>query len=557
MATQNLSTLTCLSGDLAHTMLKNPQFLNDWRILYDRCKNATVLQDQSFVRTWYETYRDLWQPVIVYCRNSDGNFDGLWLLAFNPISKTLAHAGTNQAEYHTWLTLPGMDIKFLTDAWNELKLRFNFTQLHFHYLPSLSLIETLKSIPGIYSRCFVQKVNRCLLKIDENIVYAMFSKSSNKSRINRLKKLGKVEFRQISDINQIEQIFEEIISFYDFRQGAINNILPFQKDLNKRRFHYNLFTAAADKLIFTVTYLNNRPIAGFWGQVSGTTVHLGMVMHSPFLSRLSPGKIHLMQLCEYLQKKGIDLIDMTPGGDSWKSRYANANDEVALVTLYRSSFRQKLALILNMFIQLSKHSLTKIGIRPSWLRITFKNNLDNLNPSHIFRILKSKVHSNKEFRMYAYTGQNTFVDDDCLDKRIQCNSLNDLVAFKSTDSCLTTGAFLSNANDLFEKGAKSYSLCINNSLEMCGWMLVDQTEILLGEVLHPITLPKGSVILFNFYSQANFFYTENNQAIINHMVRDAFALEGTKMVYIFVRAKNHFLQKTVESMDFQYQSSYN
>jgi hypothetical protein len=284
-------------------MLKDPQFLDDWRILYDRCTYATVLQDQSFVGTWYETYRNPWQPVIIYSYNSESNLNGLWLLAFDPILKTLAHAGTNQAEYHTWLALPGKDIEFLTDAWNELKLRFNFTQLQFHYLPSLTLVNTLKSVPGIKSSCFVQKVNRCLLTIDENIVRTMFSKSSNKSRMNRLKKLGQIEFRHISDIEQIEHVFGEIISFYDFRQGAINNILPFQKDPSKRRFYFNLFSAAPDKLIFTVTYLNNQPIAGFLGLVSNKTVHLGMVMHSPFLSRHSPGKIHLMQLSEYLQKR--------------------------------------------------------------------------------------------------------------------------------------------------------------------------------------------------------------------------------------------------------------
>lgn len=556
MNTKNLTHIEYISGDSAHTLLKDQQFLQDWRILYDRCLHATVLQDQSFVRTWYETYRSIWQPVIIYSRNSEGCFNGLWLLAFDPLHKTLVHAGTNQAEYHVWLAVPGKDIEFLSDAWNELKLRLSFTQLRFHYLPSITLANTLKSVPGIKSNCFVENVNRCLFKIDEDTVKSIFSKNSNKSRINRLKRLGQIEFRQISAIEEFEQVFGEIISLYDFRQGAINNSLPFQNNPLKRRFHFNLFNAEPDKLIFTITYLNNRPIAGFWGQVSSKIVHLGMVMHSPSLSRHSPGKIHLMQLSEHLQKKGFRMIDMTPGGDFWKQRYANTNDEVASVTVYRSSIRQKLAVIQNTWKQLSKRYLTKLGVNSTWLRLTLKNNLNDIHPANLFRTLKNKAYSDKEFRMYAFEGNNTIVDGEWLDKRVQCNSLNDFLAFKPTDSHLTIGAFLSNANDMFENEASSYSICINNSLAICGWMIVDRKEIQLGKVLHSITLPSGSVVLVNFYSQSNFSDKDINQAIIKHMVSEAFALEGTKKVYIFVRARNKFLQETVESMDFQYQISY-
>ena len=76
-----------------------------------------------------------------------------------------------------------------------------------------------------------------------------------------------------------------------------------------------LFAVAPDETHVTVTYLDGRPIAALWGTVSGNTVHLGMLSHSPVLAEHSPGKLHVMQLSDYLFTEGKDALDLTPGGD--------------------------------------------------------------------------------------------------------------------------------------------------------------------------------------------------------------------------------------------------
>ena len=79
-------------------------------------------------------------------------------------------------------------------------------------------------------------------------------------------------------------MFDELINVYDFRQSAVNHSMPFQEDCRKQSFHLDLLSSVQQDIIFTVTFLNGRPISAFWGIASGPTVHLGMLIHSPFLA---------------------------------------------------------------------------------------------------------------------------------------------------------------------------------------------------------------------------------------------------------------------------------
>ena len=113
-----------LYGQQAQTALDDHRFLALWRSLHDKCPHSTAFQAPNFVRTWYAAYRAHWQPVIIQSQDSKGDLVGLWLLAYNPATNVLAHAGAQQAEYHTWLSLSGEDIPFLSAAWPKLKRRF-------------------------------------------------------------------------------------------------------------------------------------------------------------------------------------------------------------------------------------------------------------------------------------------------------------------------------------------------------------------------------------------------------------------------------------------------
>ncbi|MGI9227917.1 MAG: hypothetical protein ACR2PU_03905, partial [Gammaproteobacteria bacterium] len=128
-----------ITGKAAYTVLDNHQFIILWQTLYKECPHATAFQAPNFVRIWYETYRNQWQPVVIQAQNLDGNLIGLWMLAHNPKTGVITNVGAHQAEYHTWLALPNKDISFLSSAWAILTQHFTFEALRFKYLPATSL----------------------------------------------------------------------------------------------------------------------------------------------------------------------------------------------------------------------------------------------------------------------------------------------------------------------------------------------------------------------------------------------------------------------------------
>ncbi len=547
-----VTRLELISGHPALTVLLDHQFLELWRTLYKKCPHATAFQAPAFVCAWYETYCSHWQPVVVQSKNSNGDLIGLWLLAYDPATNTLAHAGTHQAEYHVWLALPGEDALFLSAAWAELKRCFNFSSLQFKYLPAGSAGDILRTVPGMHNSVIFRRHSRPLLILDPDDVKATFAKKSNKSRFNRLKKLGKLDFRRLTESTDLEVVFDDLIAFYDLRQGAVNHSSPFRQDPQKRRFHSHLFATVPDEAYVTVTYLDERPIAAFWGAVSGETVHLGMLVYSPFLAEHSPGKLHIMQLSEHLLNGGKHVLDLTPGGDPWKERFANQHDEVAEAIVYRSEWARKLADTLDALLQWGKRGLALV--EPLANVRSMLAMLRRARPSSVIRKISTLAHLDREFRVYR--GDRTLAEGYARDARVRCNSISNLLSFEPGEPWQDRDTFLSNALARLERGEFAYSVCIDNHLAHCGWMVVNQTESYMTEVQQSMTFPPGSVAFYDFYSHPDFRGRGLYRATIAHMLCEAFAREGTEYAYISVLADNLPSRHVIETMGFQYQGSF-
>lgn len=529
----------------AHEILADPLFLQSWKTLQENCPNTSVFQDQSFVCTWYETYCSSWEPAIIVSRNSSGIFVALWFLAYSQTTKQLVNAGAHQSEYQVWLALSGEEEQFIKDSWNIIKTHFNFNKLQFRYLPKTNNCDFSDYFSNMKNHMYIRKMSRPLLNITESVVKEMCSKSSNKSKINRLKKLGELEFRRINNRFELELVLEELISFYDFRQGAEHNVVPFRKDSDKRRFYINLFCASPQKVMITVTYLNNKPIAGFYGQINDKMVHLGMIMHSPFHNMYSPGKIHIIQLCQYLLSEGFVLLDLTPGGDSWKERYAKLHDEVAFVILFRSVFIQKIAVLKYETIK----QLKKMGIKPDEIR-AFLGSIININLTSITKKIRSILLNDSKDLLYIYRGEINSIAHEH-DSQIQCNSLNDLISYSPDKFSPPPNEFLAKANSLFEMGASSYSICKGNRLAGCGFLHPNQSIIYLEKEKKTFPIQKNSTILFNFY----FHKDHKNRAIcktlISFMINIAIDRYQNGNIYITINANNSEMRHIIEEMDFR------
>lgn len=537
----------------AHVILEDTAFVAAWLRLHGRCPHATSFQAPGFVCAWYGAYSGRWTPVVLRAMDADGELVGLWLLALDPASRMLVHAGAHHAEYHAWLAVAGQDEPFLAAAWDELKRQIDFAKLQFKYLPSAELSKTLFQVPGIAEVAALHIIRRPLLRLDSEQIHASFAKKSNKSRFNRIRKLGALETRRVTDGAELHRVFDEIIDFYDFRQGAMNQSVPFRQDQFKQSFHAALFANTPDETYITITYLDERPIAALWGLMSGKTLHLGILMYSPFFAEYSPGKLHVMQLSKLMLSDGLEVLDLTPGGDLWKERFANEHDDVAEAMLYRSATALRLADTSAVILQFVKRSLAAASICPDDFRLAWAR-LRRARPSKLVRKITEWIGATQEFRVYRV--EQLLAPRFTRDQRVSRNSLSDLLCFAPGESWQSSEAFLSSALSRLERGESVFTVRDGNVVAHSGWMAVNQRTSRMTEVGQSMTFPPGSVALYDFYSHPTYRGQGYYQATIGHMLSEAFKHKDIQYAYISVLANNLPSRHVIEKMGFEYQGSF-
>jgi RimJ/RimL family protein N-acetyltransferase len=478
---------------------------------------------------------------------------GLWTLAWNSRSGVLTHAGARQAEYHGWLASPGEGGHFVGAAWRALCAALPVADLHFRYLPARELLDSLDSDPWLHERLRWRAVPRPLMRLDADEIRKSMAKKSNKSRLNRLKRLGGLDFRQVTDAEELERVLPTLISCYDFRQGAVNQTSPFREDANKLDFHRAMFDAGLPTCHLTLTCLDGVPIAGFWGAVSDHMLHLAMLIHSPQLAEHSPGKLHLQQLAESLLDTGIDTIDLTPGGDPWKERFANAHDEVYELYLFAQPGQARAHDRRASLEAALKAGLGHLSLKPAQLRNAMAK-LRRLRPQTLARRIAGWVSERRELRIYRLAVGE--VGERRHDPRVRANMIDALLGFEPGEPWQTRQGYLSSALARLEAGERAYTIAAEDGrLAHSGWLVPRQLQSRMSEVEQTLQLPPNSACLYDFYTDPASRGRGLYGATLDHMLADSFADPSLEYVYISVLADNLASRKVIERAGFQYQGS--
>jgi CelD/BcsL family acetyltransferase involved in cellulose biosynthesis len=362
------SSLRIVLGADAWSLLESRTLLVEWKALEAACPWATPFQSSHFVVTWLRHYAAQFAPVVVAQRSASGALVGLLVLGAGLDGRRLVVAGGHQAEYQAWLALPQADEQFILRALEAVDDALPGRDLSFRYTPPGLPIEALLASPVYGDRATVAGHKRPLMRLDATEVKESLRKKSNKSRWARLQRLGPVAFSSVIDADAFEGMFDDIIACYDARQCAMNGLLPFAQDPRKKPFHLDLMRAHPGFLHVTVTTLSNRVIAAHIGLTGKDEVHLAIVCHSLMHADHSPGKLHLLRLGDALLKEGKRALDLTPGGDPWKERFANAHDDVYSLTIHRSATARRLSAMQAGARQLFKRTALAAGVSPTELR---------------------------------------------------------------------------------------------------------------------------------------------------------------------------------------------
>ncbi len=522
-----------------------PRFQTQWRELAAKCPWATSLQSPEFACTWYECYRELYRPLILVRYVPGGEMDGLMMLAVERTTGKLTAAGAHQAEYQVWLALPG-EQTFVVECLEKLR-QLGFSSLSFTYLPPGTPLDWLKNEWSNAST--LRAVQRPLLTVDNiEAVRESLAKKKNRRRLEKLQESGPLSFLELRTAQELDNYYDDIIDFYDFRMGAVNGTCPFREDPRKGAFYRALM--AQGLLHVTVMKIGEKLVASHIGLRNNKEVVLGIVGHSPFEAIHSPGKLHILQLGSLLHDEGFTNLDLTPGGDSYKEDRATRYDDAYELTVFldqgavarhRRSVRvQALEKKVASVLRLSKQGLSR-------LRSFLRNPIRGL--ASLLRSARKWIWSSEETRFYRAETNAT----ESADSEIRRDHLRDLLCYQPAGrDSRSKQEFLSESLSAIESGVPCYSLVRNNMLVSCAWVAIVTSKAAFTEALRSHEYPPRSAVIYDFYVQAH--ADRQVSGLLQTTVKDATA-EGAEAVFLAIAAEDHAARQAAEEAGFKYQDS--
>ena len=550
-----------LTGPAAEKQLGDLEFCRRWKELYDSCPWGSVYQGEEFVLTWYSTYRSQYLPVILTGTTPEGEMAGLFTLAVHLESGRLVVAGSTQAEYQAWLTDARHGDIFVESALDLLCETFPDKDL--------TLLFVLPTVPAQWAvtgarwsgRCHVRSMSRGLLRIGNGDSIRDTLRKKKQNKINRLKRLGNLHQDRITEPEEIGELLEQLNCYQMLRLRAIYNLPDVQRDPLQREFYQKL--ALHPRMIYaTALRVNDQLVSAQIHFYNRESVLLGLISHSPFFAKYSPGELHLLMAVMELAGEEVPVFDLTPGG-LYKNRYASHRDEVQIITIFFKRARSVGHRIKRILAESAKTVARKFKVTPEQIRYAISSLKDErqkwsrmprkalaLQP---VKMLMRKILHKEELMIY---GADIASMRDLPDARpMMKNQVSDLLLYQPQYPWQpSVNKFLRRALMNIEAGHHLYTRVENGRLIQYGWLSEPQSQKLAaGEERLTMQAP-GAVMIHDLYSESN--GPALPMASLTQMLKDAANVSLATQVQIPVTTRNHCLRNAIEKIGFTHQYSF-
>lgn len=551
-----------LTGSNAQRALTSENFLETWQALYTSCSWATVFQSVEFCTLWYQNYKDDFSPLLVTGTDEDGNLIGLLALAVNAATEEIIAAGAHQAEYQVWIATFDAADTFIEAALDALQEHFPNRLLRFLFLPPRAPLGWLKKKRAWGGRCALRTIPRPLMEIGDGSKFKeSLRKKSNKSRLNRLERMGDLQLKQITDPQELEAVFDQIITFSDFRLGAVHRVpVSYGRDPLKKAFYIRMLQVPR-LLHATVLKIDGQVISAHVGQYDRDVVMLGVFTHSPLFAKYSPNKLHLLMLGVKLAEEGISVFDLTPGGE-YKDRFATHFDHAYVLTVFFSRVPYLRYKAVRSVTETGKKLIAAANITPEQVKQVLERGRHKFEyikvatlPIKASRILKKAAWHTSEMRVYSMDA--AAVRHLPRPQLMNRDNLQDLLAYEITEAWQpTVHQFLNQALENLEGGMHVYTRVEDGRLLHYGWMNERPGKLFLSEVGQVLYFPPNSVTLGNSYTHPRARGRGLFRDAVSQMLHDAADIPGTEEIYIWVMADNRASRHVMEKLGFVYRYSF-
>jgi CelD/BcsL family acetyltransferase involved in cellulose biosynthesis len=368
----------CLRGESATALLGQPWFVAAWSRLCDACPWATPFQAHAFVAPWYRAYNDRFEPLVLLRAGEDGSLVGLMTLAVQRSDGAVVAAGAWQAEYQGWLATVEDEASFAAWALATARNIATSRRLHLGYLAPGASLQWLRT-SQLFAVSSLSTHARPLMDFgDGSGIADSLRKKANKKRLRDMERdFGTVEVRQVTDPGEFAAWLQQAIVFHDTRQLALHAIAPFEQDRAKATFHALLATNL-DQAYVSVLTAGNTLASLQMGLLCSDELQLIFLAHNPFLSRYSPGKIHLYRMAQQLMQRGLKRIDLTAGGESYKERFATRTEPLYGLALHASPAHRFAHDTNAVALRVAKRCLKRLNLEPGRTVVTVRERLHPL-----------------------------------------------------------------------------------------------------------------------------------------------------------------------------------
>jgi CelD/BcsL family acetyltransferase involved in cellulose biosynthesis len=552
-----------LTDKAANKLIEDAGFREKWKRLYDKCPWGSVFQSADFVVTWYETYIHRFTPVIVVGITDDEELVGLFTLATDTKSGELVAAGGVQAEYQAWLAEPHDANAFIEAALEKLCAVFPDRSLTLLFMPPNAPVEWAMAGNRWSVHCHLRRLSRGLMEVGDGSSFKETLRKKKQSKINRLKRLGDLRLERIHDPDELGVVFDEIVRYQTLRLRAVYNLPDVPNDPLKKNFHMNLMRLPR-MLHATALRVDDRLISAQIHFYNREQVLLGLITHSPFYARYSPGELHILMNGAELAKEDVPVFDLTPGGN-YKDRYATNYDEVYVITIFFNRARRIQYKLKRRLAEAAKSAIRVFNITPEQTRDAFSTFLDlrqkwlRLKPadslSECLRQLKRSLWHKDELCVYAYDLDPTHGQTGS--KTMKKDQISDLLIYQPTEPWQPhVNKFLRRALENLEAGHRVYTRVEDGKLSQYCWLIESR-----GQKAPPsgsadelgLVLPPDSALIADFYT-----YSHGRSlplSSLRQILLDAAGIPGAKRAYIAIPACDDVMRQIVEVAGFTYQFS--
>ena len=556
--------ITLYTGTEVLDLLAEEGFQAEWDRLYEACSWATVFQSRAYVATWYRLYREKHLPILI--ESVEGNkLKGLLAVAAlnndgqstSGKSKTgrIVGAGHFDAEYQVWLAEEADGDRFIREALLELKNQFPGFEVRFRYLPPKAPLKWIEADRQWKSNCVLQSFRRPLIDINEANASKMVCQHEFKRKFNKLKKEGELKQERILDPDAFGSMIHELVTQYDFRQGARFNKNNFRDDPLKEMLFLKMFEQ--NLLHVSVLKLDEKILASVVSIAGRDCVHLsGINTHSPVKAKYySFGILQFRLLVQQLQKEGFTRFDLTPGGDSYKDRMATGHDQVQELLISHSyTSRLKRKIRKRAYSQMIKGGIWPMGAEVALRKKVYllKARLKMIKEQGIFQYMVNRAKELiKPGRQLAYLLQSQR-ETAAMPVVVNRDSLQDLLDYEARGTWTTRWEFLEDAMRRLEVGERAYTWSEGGRLLGCAWLADGPTPGIQYRKGQPGA--KGALLLQQVYchpegrSRLEGFLT----AVATQAARDC----GEGPLYALAPERDQTLCRALEALGFQKMSGF-